>query len=57
MTRAPLLYLGGADGGSFFTVLGVDADDRDADLDADPEDADPEDRDAICRGIHQTRGG
>jgi hypothetical protein len=34
-------------------VLGVDADDRDADLDAGPEDADPEDRDAIHRGIHE----
>jgi hypothetical protein len=32
MTRAPLLRLSGADGGSCFTVLGVDADDRDADL-------------------------
>jgi hypothetical protein len=48
MTRAPLLRLGGADGGSCFTVLGVDADDRDADLDADPED-----RDAIRRDIHE----
>jgi hypothetical protein len=53
MTRAPLLCLGGADGSSCFTVLGVDADDRDADLEADPEDADPEDRDAIRRGIHE----
>jgi hypothetical protein len=53
MTRVPLLRLGGADGGSYFTVLGVDADDRDADLaDADPEDADP-DRDAIRHGIHE----
>jgi hypothetical protein len=52
MTRAPLLRLGGADGGSCFTVLGVDADDRDADLDADLDDADPEERDAIRRGIH-----
>jgi hypothetical protein len=52
MTRAPLLRLGGADGGSCFTVLGVDADDRDADI-ADLEDADPEDRDAIRRGIHE----
>jgi hypothetical protein len=40
MTRAPLLRLGGADGGSRLTVLGVDAEDRDADLVADPEDAD-----------------
>jgi hypothetical protein len=58
MTRVPLLRLGGADGGSYLTVLGVDADDRDADLDVDPEDADPEDadledRDAIRRGIHE----
>jgi hypothetical protein len=52
MTRAPLLRLGGKDGGSYFMVLGVDADDCDADL-ADPEDADPEDRDAIHRGIHE----
>jgi hypothetical protein len=48
MTRAPLLRLGGADVGSCFTVLGVDPDDRDADLDADPEE-----RDAIRRGIHE----
>jgi hypothetical protein len=48
MTRAPLLRLGGVDGGSSFTVLDVDADDRDADLDADPEE-----RDAIRRGIHE----
>jgi hypothetical protein len=58
MTRALLLRLGGADGGSCFTVLGVDADERDADLDADPDDtdpddADPEERDAIRRGIHE----
>jgi hypothetical protein len=53
MTRAPLLRLGGADGGSCFTVLGIDTDDRDANLDTDPEDADPEDRDAIRRGIHE----
>jgi hypothetical protein len=40
MMRAPLLCLGGVDGGSCLTVLGVDADDHDADLaDADPEDA------------------
>jgi hypothetical protein len=32
MTRAPLLCLSGADGGSCLTVLDVDADDRDADL-------------------------
>jgi hypothetical protein len=32
MTRAPLLRLGGVDGGSRLTVVGVDADDRDADL-------------------------
>jgi hypothetical protein len=49
MTRAPLLRLDGTDGGSCFTVLGVDADDRDADL----ADADPEDRDAIRRGIDE----
>jgi hypothetical protein len=53
MTRAPLLCLGNTNGSSYFTVLGVDADDRDADLEADPEDADPEDRDAIRRGIHE----
>jgi hypothetical protein len=54
MTRAPLLRLGGADGGSCFTVLGVDVDDHDADLaDADPEDADPEETDAIRRGIQE----
>jgi hypothetical protein len=53
MTRAPLLCLGGADDGSCFTVLGVDADDRDANLEADPDDADPEDRDAIRCGIHE----
>jgi hypothetical protein len=53
MTRAPLLRLSGADGGSCFTVLGIDADERDADLDADPDDADPEERDAIRRGIHE----
>jgi hypothetical protein len=55
MTRAPPLrpLVGGADGGSFFTVLGVDADERDANLDADPDDADPDERDAIRRGIHE----
>jgi hypothetical protein len=63
MTRALLPCLGGADGGSCFTVLGVDVDDRDvddrdvddrdADLEADPEDADLEDRDAIRHGIHE----
>jgi hypothetical protein len=42
------LHLGGVDSGSCFTVLGVDADDRDADLDANLED-----RDAIRRGIHE----
>jgi hypothetical protein len=52
MTRAPLLRLGSADGGSCFTVFGVDADDRDADL-ADPEDANPEDRNAIRHGIYE----
>jgi hypothetical protein len=34
-------------------VLGVDADERDADLDANPDDADPEEWDAIRRGIHE----
>jgi hypothetical protein len=54
MTRAPLLHLGGADGGSYLTVLGEDADNRDADLaDTDPEDADPEETDAIGRGIQE----
>jgi hypothetical protein len=52
MTRAPPLrpLVGGADGDSFFTVLGVDADpdERDTDLDADPDE-----RDAIRRGIHE----
>jgi hypothetical protein len=50
MTRAPLLcpLVGGADGGSYFTVLGVDTDERDADLDTDPDE-----RDAIRRGIHE----
>jgi hypothetical protein len=56
-TRAPPLcpLVGGADTGSFFTVLGVDADpdERDADLDADPDDADLDERDAIRRGIHE----
>jgi hypothetical protein len=52
MTRAPLLCLDGANGGSCLTVLGVDADDRDVDL-ADPKDADPEETDAICRGIQE----
>jgi hypothetical protein len=52
MTRAPLLRLGAADGGSRLTVLGVDADDRDADL-ADPEDAYPEETDAIRCGIQE----
>jgi hypothetical protein len=52
MTRAPLLRLGGADGGSRLTVLGVDAGNRDADL-ADPEDSNPEETDAIRRGIQE----
>jgi hypothetical protein len=47
MTRAPLLRLGGANSGSCFTVLGMDADDRDADL----ANADPEETDTIRRGI------
>jgi hypothetical protein len=54
MTRSLLLRLGGADDGSFLTVLGVDADDCDADLaDANPEDADLEEVDAIRRGIQE----
>jgi hypothetical protein len=53
MTRALLLRLSGADGGSCSTVLGMDAEDRDADLIADPEDADPEEPDAIRRGIQE----
>jgi hypothetical protein len=54
MMRAPLLcpLVGGADGGSCFTFLGVDAHERDADLDADPEE-----RDAIRRGIHELPWG
>jgi hypothetical protein len=48
MTRAPLLRLGVADGGSCLTVLGVDAEDRDADLVADPKEPD-----AIRRGIQE----
>jgi hypothetical protein len=52
MTRAPLLRRG-AVAGSFFTVLGVDAEDHDPDLVADPEDADPEEPDAIRRGIQE----
>jgi hypothetical protein len=52
MTRAPLLRLGGADGGSRLTVLDVVADDRDADL-AVPEDADPEETDASRHGIQE----
>jgi hypothetical protein len=31
----------------------MDAEDRDADLVADPEDAEPEEPDAIRRGIHE----
>jgi hypothetical protein len=57
MTRAPPLrpLVGGVDAGSLFTVLGVDADldERDADLDTDPDDADLDERDAIRRGIHK----
>jgi hypothetical protein len=55
MMRVPLLrpLVGGVDGGSCFTILGVDADERDADLDADPDDANPDKRDAIRRGIHE----
>jgi hypothetical protein len=53
MTRAPLLRRGSADGGSCLTVHGVDAEDRDADLVADPGDADPEEPDAIRRGIQE----
>jgi hypothetical protein len=53
MTRAPLFLLGGADDGSCLTVLGVDAEDRDADLIADPEDTEPEEKDAIRRGIQE----
>jgi hypothetical protein len=34
-------------------VLGVDAEDRDPDLVADPEDAEPEEPDAIRRGIQE----
>jgi hypothetical protein len=53
MTRVPLLRLGGADGGSRLTVLGIHAEDRDADLVADPEDTDPEETDAIHHGIQE----
>jgi hypothetical protein len=35
------------------TVLGVNAEDRDPDLVADPEDAKPEEPDAIRRGIQE----
>jgi hypothetical protein len=52
MTRAPLLRRG-AVAGSCLTVLGVDAEDRDPDLVADPEDAEPEESDAIRRGIQE----
>jgi hypothetical protein len=48
--------VGSVDASSFFTIfLGVDADpdERDADLDADPDDADPGERDAVRRGIHE----
>jgi hypothetical protein len=47
MTRAPLLRRG-ADAGSYLTVLGVDAEDCDADLVADPEEPD-----VIRRGIQE----
>jgi hypothetical protein len=55
MTRVPLLrpLVGGVDSGSCFTVLGVDADERNADLDADPDDSNPDEWDAIRRGIHE----
>jgi hypothetical protein len=43
-----MFLLGGADGGSCLTVLGVDAD-----LIADPEDADPKEPDAIRRCIQE----
>jgi hypothetical protein len=50
--QAPLLRpLVSADSGSFFTILGIDPNERDADLDADLDDADPDD--AIHRGIHE----
>jgi hypothetical protein len=52
MTTAPLLHRG-ADAGSCLTVLGVDAEDHDADLIADPKDAEPEEMDAIRRGIQE----
>jgi hypothetical protein len=52
MTRAPLLQRG-AVAGSCLTVLGVDAEDRDPDLVADPEDVEPEEPDAIRRGIQE----
>jgi hypothetical protein len=50
--RAPLLRRG-AVVGSYLKVLGVDAEDRDPDLVADPEDAEPEEPDAIRRGIQE----
>jgi hypothetical protein len=52
MTRAPLLRQG-AVVGSFFTVLGIDAEDSEPDLVADPEDAVPDEPDAIQRGIQE----
>jgi hypothetical protein len=51
--RALLLHLGGADNGSCFTVLSVDADDHDADLDAEPDYTDPKDWDAIRHVIQE----
>jgi hypothetical protein len=41
----------GAVAGSFFTVLGVDAEDSEPDLVADPKDAVLDEPDAIRRGI------
>jgi hypothetical protein len=52
MTRVPLLRRG-AVAGSFCTVLGVDAEDSEPDLVADPEDAIPDEPDAIRRGIQE----
>jgi hypothetical protein len=43
----------GAVAGSFFTVLGVDAEDSEPELVADPEDAVPDEPDAIRRGIQE----
>jgi hypothetical protein len=51
MTRAPLLRRGAVTG-SLFTVLGVDAEDSEPDLVADPDDAVPDEPNAaIRRGI------